>query len=451
MDQRFAKIYSDPRFRTLAKKERKVQLDPRFSSMFTSAEFQGPISKNVDERGKKVTEVTNPLTRVFDTSEVQCIDDEGNFKWEVQSSSSSEPDVQMEVGEDLYQEDSVPTGDETLKLALMNCDWNLIKAVDLLAILRSVAPGVLKVSIYPSEFGKNKMEKEAKVGPIIGTSEVDEEALRRYELETMKYYYAVAECDSLETSKKIYDECDGLEIERTSNVLDLRFVPESLVFPFDPTDVATEVPKKYKMLDYYTKALQQSRVTLTWDEVPRERINTLRKAFQDEDIDDDELAKYIATPSPVNETANEEIEEHYVGKQSQFSKMNGNMDLEIKFHSAFDDIGKEVMKDDTDKSVWDKFLDKKKKKRLERKKNSDRKGEKVARDVDLKGIENLKMLVDQKGEGEEFKVDLEDQRFAKLYSDSAYGIDPTSNNYKVDSDGNKLMLNVQIKNRKRNN
>lgn len=449
VDQRFAKIYNDPRFRTLARKERKVQLDPRFSSMFTSAEFQGPISKSVDERGKKVTEIVNPLARVFDTSEIQCIDEEGNFKWEVQSSSSSEPEIQMEIGTDLYQEENVPTGEETLRLAIMNCDWNLIKAVDLLAILRSISPGVIKVSIYPSEFGKTRMEKEAQTGPIISSSEVDEEALRKYELETMKYYYAVAECDSLEASKKLYDECDGLEIERTSNSLDLRFVPNEVVFPYAPTDIATEVPKKYKMLDYYTKALQQSRVTLTWDETPRERVNTLRKAFQVEDMDEEELSKYIATPSPVNESAMEEIEERFVGKQSQFNKMNENLDLEIKFHSAFDNAGKQVLKDDQDKSVWDKFLDKKKQKKKEmREKRKERKADK--KPEDLKAIENLKLLVDQKGDQEEFQVDLEDRRFAQLYTDSAYGIDPTSNNFKVDSDGNKLMLNMQIKNRKRN-
>ena len=456
-DKRFEKIYSDPRFRTLAKKERKIQLDPRFQSMFTSPEFQMPVAQNVDERGKKVTEVSNPLTRVFDTAGIQCIDEEGNFKWEVQSSSSSEEQEEIQLGTELYVEEPVKTGDETLRIAVMNCDWTLIKAVDILAILRSFAPGVEKVSIYPSEFGKERMENEEKHGPALMGGELDEEALRRYELETMKYYYAVAEFDCLETARRVYDDCDALEIERTSNVLDLRFVPDELKFPYDPTDVATQVPKQYKMLDYYTKALQQSRVSLTWDETPRDRVATLRNAFNSEDMDEDQVARYVATPSPVNEDSEELSEEEdmprYSGKVSQFNKMNQNMDLEIKFHSGFEQIGKDMLKDDKDLSVWDKHLEKKKKKKkLEKEQRKLESGNRHVADrkVDKKSIENLQMLVDNKGDVPEFKFNSDDDRFKQLYSDNLYGIDPTSNSYKIDPDGNKLMLNMQIQKRKRN-
>jgi len=56
------------------------------------------------------------------------------------------------------------------------------------------------------------------------------------------------------------------------------------------------------------------------------------------------------------------------------------------------------MKDpnDKDKSVWDKFLDNKKKKRTEIKKY--RKEDRVFRDLDLKKIKKLKMPADQKDE-----------------------------------------------------
>jgi hypothetical protein len=449
-DDRFQKIYSDPRFRTLAKKERKIQLDPRFQAMFTETEFQPPVPGNVDERGKKVKQVFNPLAKVFDTSQVQCIDEEGNFKWEVQSSSSSDEDVQMLPGTEV--EENVVTGDETLRIAVMNCDWNLIKAVDILAILRSFSPGVIKVSIYPSDFGKARLNQESKSGPALSTNsgEVDEEALRRYELETMKYYYAVAECDSLETSRKIYDDCDGLEIERTSNVLDLRFVPSDLSLPYAPTDVATEVPKHYKMLDYYTKSLQQSRVTLTWDETPRERVVALRKAFNDDHLDDEEIAKYMATPSPPRDEEEEEVQPSgYSGKMSQFNRMNGNLDLEIKFHSAFEQIGKEILNDD--KSLWEKQLEKqRKKKKVEKEKRKEEKMKKN-RKVDVKSLENLKMLVDSKGDVQDFSVNVDDERFRPLFDDNLFGIDPTSNLFRVDPDGNKLLLNSQIQKRKRNN
>jgi len=50
----------------------------------------------------------------------------------------------------------------------------------------------------------------------------DEEALRAYQLQRLKYYYAVIECDTAETAAAIYEQCDGLEYETTSNIMDLR-------------------------------------------------------------------------------------------------------------------------------------------------------------------------------------------------------------------------------------
>ena len=465
-DPRFKKIYSDPRFRVLAQKERKLQVDSRFKSMFTDAEFQVPVPLKVNERGIQVTSVENPLAHLYDTTEIQCIDAEGNFKWEVPSSSDSEGDIAMPEALDLYENangEKVKTAEEeTRRLAVMNCDWNIIKAVDLLGIFKSVHPGVLRVCIYPSEFGKQKMDKEDEKGPQLqcnDNNEVDEEALRKYELELLKYYFAVAEFESVAAAVKVYEECDGLEIERSSNVLDLRFVPDGMEMPYAATDAAAEVPKNYKMLGFYSRALQHSRVELSWDETPRDRVQALRNAFASEEIDDEYVSRFVATPSPHNEDREEEEEEEEaekpqgrVKKISQFNQMNGkNIDIEIKFHSAFDEIGKNIQDMDEDKSVWDKHLEKKSKKkkesREERKKNMK---EKSKRTIDRKSIENLQLLVDSKGDVPEFKARADDGRFNQLYTDPSYSIDPTSKHFKIDNDGNKLLLNYQIQKRKIN-
>ena len=51
----------------------------------------------------------------------------------------------------------------------------------------------------------------------------------------------MVECDSIATADYIYKSCDGVEVERSSNKLDLRFIPDSMEFKHAPSDVATEV------------------------------------------------------------------------------------------------------------------------------------------------------------------------------------------------------------------
>lgn len=314
-DKRFAKIHTDPRFRTQKVQDQKLDLDERFTGMFTKKNFQGPVPSKVDERGRKVKEVENPLAELYDTKGLDCIDEKGKFKWDVESSSESEVEEDANLGEDLYEHvENVPEGEESNRLAVTNCDFRVIKAVDLLALFRSFCPGdIEKVSIYPSQFGTERMEKEAKSGPVGEFSgegdENDDVKLRKYEIDLLKYYYAVVECKSKESAIRVYEECDGLEIERTANFIDLRFIPESITdFKYPATDIATEIPKNHQLLAFYTRALQHSNVELTWDETPKERIHALQSAFSIEDYDEDEIdySKYIASPS---ESEREEVEE----------------------------------------------------------------------------------------------------------------------------------------------
>lgn len=51
----------------------------------------------------------------------------------------------------------------------------------------------------------------------------------------------MVECDSIATADYLYKSCDGVEFERSSNKLDLRFIPDSMEFKHAPRDVATEV------------------------------------------------------------------------------------------------------------------------------------------------------------------------------------------------------------------
>lgn len=299
---------------------------------------------------------------------------QANSKDDVSETSSDESSLSGEDEEDTEEEvfgfpaeqggegEGVPMGEPSSRLAVVNLDWDNIRAADLLAVFSSFAPGngrILKVAIYPSEFGKERMDREEIEGPpkdIFGQGhstlendavpnsmadgdesndgadddderikksiikedhgqEFNPAKLRRYQLERLRYFYAVLTCSSTLVARAIYDAVDGTEYLTTANFFDLRFIPDEVDFSTDkPRDACENIPDGYRPNEFVTDALQHSRVKLTWDADDNTRKEVQKRLFTGSraDMDENDLKAYLGSdssddeePPPSKDTADE--------------------------------------------------------------------------------------------------------------------------------------------------
>ncbi|GAA5940616.1 pre-rRNA-processing protein ESF1 [Sporobolomyces koalae] len=341
------------------------------------------------------------------------------------------PDEDDEDVQASQDEDDVPDVDPTKRVALVNMDWDNLRASDLYRVLASslsatatsvqhapqpkpsgsstkfdqegnevgpykptaklsIAPGrLLNLRIYPSSFGRERMEREAIEGPPVdvlrtkgaesddedeggnGTlklgkknkgkakerrrradaddddedytekdlvndqlqendEDYDTEALRKYQLERLRYYYAIATFNTVSAAAHVVKEINGTEFERTANVFDLQFVPDETSFEDDPIhEEATEASiaaegNSYQGIDFSTDALRHSKVKLTWDADDPHRktkLQTYLAAALDKskqkgatkgrpNVGDADIAQYLASSSDEeNESGAENAEE----------------------------------------------------------------------------------------------------------------------------------------------
>lgn len=384
-DKRFAALASDPRYRLPSKKQAQTAVDPRFKRLFTDQGFQKKAAvdrygrKLKPDSGKKELEKrfrledddednepkkgkskkpTREVVGSSDESEEESEDEEGVAVDPARGGgfdeSSSEEETSSEEEDSADEDDladataggeqteQIPMGEVSKRIAAVNLDWDHIRAADIMAVAASFAPTagrVETVTIYPSEFGRERMEREELEGPpreIFASSkrkeeseddsdsdededekirkrllreqagegeEFDDAKLRQYQLERLRYYYAVIECDSKTTAKAVYDDLDNREYLTTSNFFDLRFIPDEVTFDDDkPREQCTKLPDGYKPNDFRTEALTHSKVRLTWDDDDTTRKEVQKRAFSRAELDENDLQAYIGSDSSDNDS-----------------------------------------------------------------------------------------------------------------------------------------------------
>ncbi|KAH7647504.1 Vir superfamily [Cryptosporidium bovis] len=361
---------NDPRFKPLFSKENKIKVDKRFSRMFTDEDFSIISSKDpfgneiIKKKNKDLTliykgghsDTEQTVTPIQETAtEIYSSESEGSFEWDGESVNSLSEESY--IHEDITNKSNIESvwennplkrigiseGEATNRLAIMGLDWDNINANDIYVVLSSFLLGsgtiqagysnymIKKISIYPSDFGKERMEYEEINGPKIecngptsektqtpNISEVitdeDYEAIRKYQVEKSLYYYAIVECDSVNTAIKLYDELDGMEADFCIDSVEMRFVPDDITdFPYEPKSISTGIPAKYKQPDCFTSALRHSRPILTWDDTPKERVKFLRKKFTQEELLKSDFDAYLGSSDSETETSHSENNNQFNG------------------------------------------------------------------------------------------------------------------------------------------
>ena len=214
MDSRFAKVHEDPRFIKQKKNANKTTLDDRFAHVLKSEEF-GSKAK-VDKKGRKVqSSVAADLKRFYKIEEDEKeSDSESDSSYQFKDlargegvEESSDSDFESESSTLLqeleddgpWNQEEIPVGEETSRFACVNLDWDHVKAKDLYKIFDGFKPTggtIKKVSIYPSELGKERLAVEAVKGPPNAIFAKPDEgkdfnmvALRKYQMERLKFYF----------------------------------------------------------------------------------------------------------------------------------------------------------------------------------------------------------------------------------------------------------------------
>lgn len=381
-DPRFNKLFTDPKFRHVPKKERKVKIDQRFQSLFKDKKFVSKVS--VDKRGRPGNFSTKENYEKFyqmESSSGEDDDDSDSDEYEnpkkspktekkptkskkdrkqnkiakkvqdpnvdyargeafltdssSEEESSDEDDDQGETslkeseeGFDKWGEldhDADTTEDATKRLAVCNMDWDRVHADDLFLVLSSFCPSggrLTKVSVFPSDFGKKRLAEEDQLGP---------EELRRSQS---------AENDS-DNSESEVDESADMERVRKHQINRLKYY--YAVAEFNSTSAANKV---YTECDGNEYELSGTRFDLRFipdemrfeDDPPKEVCGKMPDAEKYK-------AKYFETSAlskgKVDLTWDEEDPQRLAAMQKAFDEDNDEALKQYIASSSDDDESKE--------------------------------------------------------------------------------------------------------------
>lgn len=533
IDDRFKSMFTDDKFTIKYTKDKRGWRQNKTSAddlrKFYSLNDEDVTDRSVAKTSEKLDETEQRDDKTtLDKSIVSEEDDdqpiESHSETDLSSSSDeSESDAESIVDGDIDNikfdwqplDHDAETAETTSKrLAIQNLDWDHLDVRDIYTLVNSIRPPV-SVKIYLSEFGRDRLREEEIGGPkeLIETSREDEEEkeyrllkekmdalnsvgpkvykineyedadeemdpkneelrekVRKYQLNRMKYYYAVVEFDSIESAELVYKELDGMEYEGSSLELDLRFIPDDIEFDQEAIKAeCNDLPdlSSYKAPLFINSALQQTTVKFTWDQTDIKRQEKLNKAYTKEELEKDDLDAYLASGTDSEDeetgdfmnfndtvsvvTANSEarvnkykmllksIEEEEEKKKKvevdvewgNFSEEEREVEADIEKEMEENDASDEEALESRHKHGKKKHESVKSKVPKTKKQKNKRKGREVDNEDKERGDELDLLVMDADGvQREEFEFDPDDARFKAVYESGLYNIDPSHPNFK---------------------
>jgi hypothetical protein len=317
--------------------------------------------------------------------------------------------------------------------------------------------------------------------------DLQDKSIRKFELDRLKYYYSVIYFDSAKSADFVYNNVNNMELQSTGVKIDLRAVPDEMEFPRKPEETCTEKPSKVSDLNFVIKARQHTNVEITWEKPEKGNKNAFLFEMDDNDLDKVDFRDILASDDDMPDEAEQEDEEEVnmmevrrklLGRGNRdvfadFDKSKGKQDIEVNFMAAFEDeesdsddsedkekiqFSRNFRQDREDDHVeeeeqeadyfeeeqQDMDEEQPKKSKKETKREKFRKKLKEKRRDKVEAMRKKREAVNQrrrkvnqradlellskreKAEGGEFQVDLEDDRFKRMFQDRDMAVDPTN-------------------------
>ncbi|MEN2495880.1 MAG: pre-rRNA-processing protein esf1 [Marteilia pararefringens] len=385
-DRRFKNVGNSSKYLNIPQEEVKVKIDSRFSSVFSDKDFERNVLRDPRTGIALVNTQENCSDYYYEDRNVEdderfalggsgseldsyCQFENSEEEYEALDEEYLQKNLILEDNWNILDKDTEYVDIMTSRLSLCNTDWTNINANDIFVLVDSVIhkperddgseeienktdESIESVKIYKSDIGKKFLDYEVEHGlcgienlfDIKGLDfngkEISQEDFNRiYELNRLKYFYAIIECSSPETAKKIYEELDGTEFLKSGIQIDLRFVPDEITMEEERLHDESNGADldNYKPSKFVLDALISTKVNdNSWDRSGNNQRESILKRMGEAHtkIDEKEVAKVLEIPGSVENEYQEEIHCEY----SNADSLTDNIDQESEQENISGDI-----------------------------------------------------------------------------------------------------------------